>query len=108
MTDFPRSLFEFQNRFGDERACATDLVAARWQDGFRCPAREHDKGWEVATTRGQSPAIYRSNWTLQYKSCNVQLHRRIWNLKGAINTLRVCRDRGKPPSPATQYYRYFF
>ena len=49
MTDFPRSLFEFQRRFPDERACAAYLVATRWPDGFRCPACGHDKGWELAT-----------------------------------------------------------
>ena len=28
MSDFPRSLIEFQQRFGDEAACAQYLVAA--------------------------------------------------------------------------------
>ena len=49
MTDFPRSLIEFQRRFPDERACAAYLADARWPDGFRCPACGHDKGWELAT-----------------------------------------------------------
>jgi hypothetical protein len=49
MTDFPRSLIEFQRRFVDDRACAVYLAAARWPDGFRCPACGHDKGWELAT-----------------------------------------------------------
>ena len=37
MTDFPRSLIEFQQRFGDEAACVAYLFAARWPDGFVCP-----------------------------------------------------------------------
>ncbi|MGF1641747.1 MAG: IS1595 family transposase, partial [Rhodospirillales bacterium] len=35
MTDFPRSLPEFQRRFPDEAACADYLAATRWPDGFR-------------------------------------------------------------------------
>jgi hypothetical protein len=49
MFDFPRSLLEFQRRFPDERACAAYLADARWPDGFRCPACDRDKGWELAT-----------------------------------------------------------
>ena len=49
MTDFPRSLIEFQRRFPDEGACAAYLAQARWPDGFCCPACGHDKGWELST-----------------------------------------------------------
>jgi hypothetical protein len=48
MTDFPRSLIEFQRRFPDEQACAAYLVLARWPDGFRCPECGHAKAWELA------------------------------------------------------------
>jgi transposase-like protein len=51
MTEFPRSLIEFQRRFADEPACAAYLAAARWPDGFRCPACGHGKGWELAGKR---------------------------------------------------------
>ena len=34
MTDFPRSLIEFQQRFPDEAACVEYLFAARWPAGF--------------------------------------------------------------------------
>ena len=37
MSDFPRSLIEFQSRFPDEAACVDYLFAARWQ-GFVCPS----------------------------------------------------------------------
>ena len=49
MTDFPRSLIEFQRRFADEGACAGYLAQARWPDGFCCPACGHGKGWELST-----------------------------------------------------------
>ena len=48
MTDFPRSLIEFQRRFPDEGACAAYLAQARWRQGFRRPGCGHDKGWELA------------------------------------------------------------
>ena len=49
MTDFPRSLIEFQQRFGDEAACAQYLVAMRWPDGFVCPVCGGGKAWRLQT-----------------------------------------------------------
>ena len=49
MADFPRSLLEFQRRFPDDAACAAYLIAARWPDGFVCPACGGVKGWGLAT-----------------------------------------------------------
>ena len=49
MTDFPRSLPAFQRRFPDEAACADYLAAARWPDGFRCPACGAARAWRLAT-----------------------------------------------------------
>ena len=49
MTDFPRSLIQFQQRFGDEAACARYLVAARWPDGFVCPGCGGGKAWRLET-----------------------------------------------------------
>jgi hypothetical protein len=37
VSDFPRSLIEFHQRFSDEEACAKYLFAARWPQGFVCP-----------------------------------------------------------------------
>ena len=37
MTDFPRSLIEFQHRFSDEAACVRYLFAARWPEGLCLP-----------------------------------------------------------------------
>ncbi len=49
MTDFPRSLPEFQRRFPDKAACVEYLAAARWPDGFRCPACGGVKAWRLST-----------------------------------------------------------
>jgi len=49
MIDFPRSLPEFQRRFPDEAACVEYLAAARWPDGFRCPACAGVKAWRLST-----------------------------------------------------------
>jgi hypothetical protein len=49
MADFPRSLLEFQRRFPDDAACAAYLTAARWPDGFVCPACGSVKGWALTT-----------------------------------------------------------
>ncbi len=45
MTDFPRSLIEFQQRFPDEAACAEYLFAARSPQGFQNPGR--GKAWQL-------------------------------------------------------------
>jgi len=34
---FPRTIFEFQEWFPDEAACAKFLIESRWPDGFVCP-----------------------------------------------------------------------
>lgn len=36
MSDYPRTLLEFQQLFPDEAACAHHLERVRWPDGFRC------------------------------------------------------------------------
>jgi len=35
--DFPRNIFEFQERFSTEHACVHYLIESRWPDGFECP-----------------------------------------------------------------------
>lgn len=61
MSDFPRSLFEFQNRFPDEAACAAYLEAARWPEGFVCPACGGVKGWDLGKA-----------WTRECAGCGKQ------------------------------------
>jgi hypothetical protein len=48
MSDFPRSLREFESCFPDYRACARWLAKTRWPDGSVCPACGHVKGGELA------------------------------------------------------------
>ncbi|MFQ5347455.1 MAG: IS1595 family transposase [Rhodothalassiaceae bacterium] len=62
MTDFPRSLLEFQRRFPGDEACAAYLAEARWPEGFICPACGHAKGWKLETKR----------WTFECAACRRQ------------------------------------
>jgi len=62
MTDFPRSLIEFQQRFGDEAACAQYLIATRWPDGFVCPVCGGGKAWRLETKA----------WTYECAGCGRQ------------------------------------
>ena len=62
MSDFPRSLIEFQRRFSDEEACAKYLFAARWPQGFVCPGCGMSKAWELQT----------KPWTWECASCGRQ------------------------------------
>jgi hypothetical protein len=62
VADFPRSLIEFQSRFSDEAACVQYLLAARWPDGFVCPACSNDKGWQLQTKA----------WTWECAGCGKQ------------------------------------
>jgi hypothetical protein len=62
MADFPRSLTEFEQRFGDEAACAEYLAAARWPEGFACPGCGGSKGWRLDTRP----------WTYECADCRRQ------------------------------------
>lgn len=35
--DFPKTIFEFQQWFPDEKACLEFMIKSRWPDGFVCP-----------------------------------------------------------------------
>src|SRR5205085_10591313 len=59
MTDFPRSLPEFERRFPDEAACAGWLLERRWGSGFACPECGHDRFWRLG----------RKVLTLQCRAC---------------------------------------
>jgi Transposase zinc-ribbon domain len=62
MSDFPRSLIEFQSRFPDEAACIAYLFAARWPHGFVCPACGGCKAWQLQTKA----------WTWECAGCGQQ------------------------------------
>ena len=59
MTDFPRSLAEFEHRFPDEAACAEWLLGRRWAHGFACPECGHGGYWRLG----------RKVLTLQCEAC---------------------------------------
>ncbi len=59
MTNFPRSLPEFERRFPDEAACAEWLLERRWEHGFACPGCGHDGYWRLG----------RKAPTLQCRAC---------------------------------------
>jgi hypothetical protein len=62
VTDFPRSLIEFQQRFPDEAACVAYLAAARWPHGFICPGCGTGKAWPLQT----------KPWTWECAGCGRQ------------------------------------
>lgn len=62
MSDFPRSLIEFQQRFPDEAGCAAYLEAARWPSGFVCPSCGGVRGW----------ALEAKAWTHECAECGKQ------------------------------------
>ena len=41
MSDFPKTLLEFQQFFPDETACLRHMESIRWPDGFKCSACNH-------------------------------------------------------------------
>ncbi len=61
------SMAEFLDRYGSEAKCESALAAARWPDGFRCPAcgaTEHStfvrgrrRYWQCTSCRHQSSAL---------------------------------------------------
>ena len=62
VTEFPRSLIEFQQRFPDEAACVKCLFAARWPEGFVCPGCDKRKAWQLQT----------KPWTWECAGCGRQ------------------------------------
>jgi len=51
MEDYPRTLGEFEERFGTEEACRDYLFGLRWVDGFRCPRCGHARAWPIGAAR---------------------------------------------------------
>jgi transposase-like protein len=46
--DFPKTLPEFQERFGDEAACLEYLREQKWPSGFRCPRCPSTRSYTIA------------------------------------------------------------
>ena len=51
MEDYPKTLAEFEERFGTEEACREYLFQLRWPAGFVCSRCQGDQSW--LTERGQ-------------------------------------------------------
>lgn len=49
--DFPRTILEFQDRFGTEDACEKYLFDLKWPDGFECPLCGNDDYYYVKGRR---------------------------------------------------------
>jgi transposase-like protein len=47
MGAFPKTLLEFDERFGTEQACRDYVFRLRWPEGFRCPRCGHDKTYST-------------------------------------------------------------
>jgi transposase-like protein/ribosomal protein L37AE/L43A len=51
--DYPRTVAEFEARFGTEQACRAYLFQVRWPEGFRCPCCGGTTAWPVRTVLWQ-------------------------------------------------------
>jgi transposase-like protein len=47
--DLPKTMFEFEERFGSEAACVEYLRGRRWPGGFVCPRCKGRKAWQLRT-----------------------------------------------------------
>ena len=47
MEDYPKTMLEFEQRFGTEEACVEYLFKLRWPEGFRCPQCGHGEAWHM-------------------------------------------------------------
>jgi len=45
--DYPKTLLEFERRFGTEVACIEYLFKLRWPEGFQCPRCGHAEVWRM-------------------------------------------------------------
>ena len=75
MSDYPKSLPEFQKRFPDEDVCAAWPFELRWPDGFECPACGCKECCALKTRK----------WTYQCKNCDKQTSVRAGTLMHASN-----------------------
>jgi len=48
MEDYPKTLLEFEERFGTEEACREYLFKLRWPEGFCCPCCKEVKAWTTS------------------------------------------------------------
>lgn len=48
MSDYPMTVIELRDQFGDEAACRQYLGKLRWPEGFVCPRCQHRAAWLTA------------------------------------------------------------
>ena len=53
MEDYPRTLTEFEMRFGSEQTCREYLFKLRWPEGFLCPRCGASKAWPLRSVLWQ-------------------------------------------------------
>jgi len=46
-TDFPKTMVDFEARFGTEQQCREYLARQKWPDGFRCTRCGGDQAWQL-------------------------------------------------------------
>lgn len=56
--DYPRTLLEFEDRFGTEEACERYLVSLRWPEGFLCPRCAARTAWRTTRARLECAACH--------------------------------------------------
>jgi transposase-like protein len=104
MTLGPRTLIEFQEMFPDEDACWAYLRAARWPQGFKCPAcQQRESSWLARRRLEQCRACRRqTSVTAGTVLHGTRVALRIWFLafffvgrhKKGISALQFKRDTG--------------
>ena len=88
VSDYPKSLPEFQELFPDEDTCATWLFEMRRPDGFECPACGHKECCTLKTRK----------WLYQCKSVNL-LSKVTLICRPIMPPLRDGRTVGEEPQP---------
>jgi hypothetical protein len=84
--DLPRSLTEFELRFGSEDACAEYLAAVRWPDGFVCPGCGGRKAWQLES----------KPWTYECAGCGRQTSVTAGRYGRDINRYKLAYSRYNP------------
>lgn len=95
------SFFEWQKRFGTERACEKYLFKYRWGNGFICPKCGHDHSCYLTTRKAMQCARCRHQVSLTagtlFHSTNLPLTKWFWAIflvvsdKGGISALRLSK-----------------
>ena len=96
------SLLEWQNRFGTEKACASEITKYRWANGFICPACAHNKAWYIQTRKVYQCCKCQHQTSITagtlFHSTNLPLVKWFWAIylmvtdKGGISAMRLSKQ----------------